>query len=72
VRVSGVEDDSLYRDFKLFSRHFCSDFLKGSELVGIVNIDVVGLDVVRDGIIIFRFPEFGLPSCAIEPESPLH
>ena len=35
--------------------------------VGVVDVDEVGLDVMRDGLIVLWFPEGGLAGGAIEP-----
>ena len=62
MRVSCVVDDSFELDFVLLAAHLGIDFLLGSELIGFVDVDVVGFDVVGDGVVVFGFPKPGLPA----------
>jgi len=52
-------------DFVLLSTHLSIDFLLGSEFIRIVDVDVVGFNVMGDGVIMFGFPKSGLSGCAI-------
>jgi hypothetical protein len=38
-----------------------------AESVGVVDVDEVGFDVMRDGLVVLWFPEGGLAGGAIEP-----
>ena len=64
--VSGLVDDLLDVNLELPSLHFFLDFLIGAGLVGVVDVDEVGLDVVRNRLIVFRLPELGLPGTPLE------
>ena len=69
MRVSCVVDDSFELDLVLLAAHLGIDFLLGSELIGFVDVDVVGFDVVWDGVVVFGFPKPGLPGSSIKTES---
>ena len=44
----------------VFRTELIQDLLEGSQLVGVVDVDEVGFDVVRNGIVVCWFPEGGL------------
>ena len=54
----------LYDQFILIGTELIFDFLSGSQLVGIMNIDEMRFDIVRNGLVVFRFPKDSLPSSA--------
>ena len=71
VEVPWCRDESLIENLKLFSGEFGLNFFKGSLLVGVVDVDVVGLYVVGDGRVMGHFIELGLAGVAMECESKL-
>ena len=64
--VSGLVDDLLDVNLELPSLHFFLDFLIGTGLVGVVDVDEVGLEVVRNRLVVLRLPELGLSGRPLE------
>ena len=71
MEVPWCGDESLIQNLKIFAGEFCLNFFKGSLLVGIMDVDVVGLYVVGDGRVMGHFVELGLAGVAVECESKL-
>lgn len=64
--VGLLVDDALDVDLEFFAGELVVDLLVGAGGVGIVDIDEVGLDVVGDGFVVHRLPEFCLSGGSIE------
>ena len=69
MRISCIVYDSFELDFVLLTAHLSIDFLFGSEFVRVVDVDVVGFDIMGDGVIMFGFPKPGLSGSAIKAVS---
>ncbi len=65
--VGGVVNYSLDIYFELLSFEFSLYLVEGSECVGIMDVDEMRFDVVRDGFVVFGFPEGGLSCSAVQP-----
>lgn len=65
--VGRLVDNALHLHLVLLAAQFGHHFLVGAELVGVVDVDEVGLDVVRNGLVVLGLPEGSLPRGAVQP-----
>ena len=62
--IGGVVHILLQFDLELPSFHLGVHLLSCSEFIGVVDIDEIWFYVVRDCLVVFGFPEAGLPGCS--------
>jgi hypothetical protein len=60
--VGFVVDYTLDGDFEFFGAEFILDLGSCAQFVSVVDVDEVGFNVVRDGLVVSGFPEAGLPA----------
>lgn len=61
-----IVDDPFDFNFELPVLEFCLDFFDGPELVGVMYVNEVGFDVVRNSIIVLGFPEGSLSGSSVK------
>lgn len=59
--VGGLVDYALDFDLELLAGEFRLHILEAAQFVGVVDVDEVRLDVVRDRFVVLGLPEGGLP-----------
>jgi hypothetical protein len=68
--VGGLVDYALNFDLELLAGEFRLHILEAAQFVGVVNIDEVRLDIMRNGFVVLGLPESSLPPRPSQAKSP--